>query len=346
MLNITKNTRVYIICMPNFATGGTELLHQIGFELLKRGIDVKMYYIFSEKMKGSPVPERFAKYKVPFVDNILDQEDNVIIIPEIYTNYYNSFSNIQKIIWWMSVDNYYKSLKDQKQKYYKNKLKSLVNMVFNKKVLNAEKYLGKKYLMGQNKLTSINLVQSKYAYEFLSEKGFENIFYLSDYINDDYFEELDDFEIIGRNNVVVYNPAKGKKFTEELIRQGKDISFVPIQDMTVEEVKKLLQTSKVYIDFGNHPGKDRMPREAALCGCCIITGLDGAAQYFEDIPIDQIYKYKATQENIPVILDLIRECFANYQERLHDFDSYRLDITGQKNKFQKEIDYLFNSTNK
>jgi len=42
---------------------------------------------------------------------------------------------------------------------------------------------------------------------------------------------------------------------------------------------------KLYVDFGKHPGKDRMPREAAVHGCCIITGRRGAAGNPFDIPI-------------------------------------------------------------
>ena len=29
---------------------------------------------------------------------------------------------------------------------------------------------------------------------------------------------------------------------------------------------------KLYIDFGGFPGKDRLPREAVMHDCCIITG--------------------------------------------------------------------------
>lgn len=29
-----------------------------------------------------------------------------------------------------------------------------------------------------------------------------------------------------------------------------------------------MRKAKVYIDFGFHPGKDRIPREAVMCGAC------------------------------------------------------------------------------
>ena len=52
--------------------------------------------------------------------------------------------------------------------------------------------------------------------------------------------------------------------------------------MTSKEVQELLSKCKVYIDFGHFPGKDRVPREAAMCNCCIITGKYGASNFTEE----------------------------------------------------------------
>lgn len=52
-----------------------------------------------------------------------------------------------------------------------------------------------------------------------------------------------------------------------------------------------MSKSKVYIDFGNHPGKDRIPREAAISGCIVITGKRGAAAFAEDVCIPETYKF-------------------------------------------------------
>ena len=51
-----------------------------------------------------------------------------------------------------------------------------------------------------------------------------------------------------------------------------------------------MMESKVYIDFGNHLGKDRIPREVAS-GCCIITGKTGADKYKEDVYIGEKFKF-------------------------------------------------------
>ena len=60
--------------------------------------------------------------------------------------------------------------------------------------------------------------------------------------------------------------------------------------MSRAEVRKALCTVKVYADFGSHPGRDRMPREAALCGACVLTNRRGSANFAEDVPLPTLYK--------------------------------------------------------
>jgi hypothetical protein len=111
--------------------------------------------------------------------------------------------------------------------------------------------------------------------------------------------------------------------------------------MPREEVIKLLQKAKVYIDFGHHPGKDRLPREAAILGCCVITGKRGSAKFFEDVPIPDEYKFEDKEESIPEIIDKIKDCFENYEERYKDFEYYRQFIKNEPQKFIEDLRKIF-----
>lgn len=113
------------------------------------------------------------------------------------------------------------------------------------------------------------------------------------------------------------------EFTKKLINSAPDLTWIPIENLTTEGVKNLLCESMVYIDFGNHPGKDRFPREAAICGCCIITGKRGSAKYFEDIPISDYYKFDEDESLIPQIIDKIRFCLTNFEEESLNFKEYK-----------------------
>ena len=83
--------------------------------------------------------------------------------------------------------------------------------------------------------------------------------------------------------------------------------------MSPIEVQELFKKSKVYIDFGYHPGKDRIPREAAVNDCCIITNREGSAKNNIDIPIFDKYKFSEPIKDQTKIFELISDIFANYK---------------------------------
>ena len=116
--------------------------------------------------------------------------------------------------------------------------------------------------------------------------------------------------------------------------------------MTTEEVKQLLAKSKVYIDFGHHPGKDRFPREAAIMGCCIITGQRGAAGNGRDIEIPSKYKFKDSTAAIPQICCTIEDCLEHYEDRIDDFTEYRNKIWQEKAQFYREAENVLNEIEK
>ena len=60
--------------------------------------------------------------------------------------------------------------------------------------------------------------------------------------------------------------------------------------LSPEQVQAMLKKAKVYIDFGGHPGMDRIPREAALAGCIVVTNREGSAAFRQDVPIPSQYK--------------------------------------------------------
>lgn len=326
MLGINENTKIFMVCPPKLKTGGPELAHQLVHELQKLGLNAYIYYIGGDE---NPVNDEFKKYNDKYIIN-LDNNDlnnnNILIVPETYTYLVKKYyRKIQTAIWWMSVDNYYRETEN------KNKMKQVI-----KKIINYNQPY-----MFEKKINTNHFCQSRYALEFLKDKGVENnnIYYLSDYINETYLGLKIDYS--KKENNVLYNPKKGFEFTKKLIDNSKNINWIPIQNLTTEQVKKLLCKSKVYIDFGNHPGKDRFPREAAACGCCIITGKRGSAKYYEDIPIMDKYKFEDDEENIGLILDKIYDCLENYNLRINDFKNYIECIEKEKDIFENDIKNIF-----
>ena len=186
--------------------------------------------------------------------------------------------------------------------------------------------------------SDINAYQSEYARLFLTSHGFANKVPLSDYINQEYLLRHTSGN---REREVLYNPKKGFAFTAKLIKQAPDINWIPLQNFTRQQMKQKLGEAMVYIDFGNHPGKDRIPREAAMSGCCIITSKRGSAGNSIDVPIPEEYKYEDAQKNVLSVLQIIRSIFDNYEVHYENQKLYRERIKTEKNTFEEEIKNLF-----
>ncbi|MBP8959039.1 MAG: hypothetical protein KBG40_01250 [Bacteroidales bacterium] len=349
-INIYSDSLIYIVAPANKATGGPELLHQLAYHLrVNLKINTYMYYIPDNY--SSPMHFEYQQYNNPFVREIENKEKNILIVPEIANaiSILKKYSNIRKCIWWLSIDNFYISqILDNRMNFFLYRIINKIwKILFNKQLIDVNNIIYKKFDFKSMKLpteiinASIHLVQSFYALNNIVDKGIpkNKIFFLSDYLNKQFLEVETDMS--QKQNVVIYNPNKGYEFTKKIINQAKDIKFVPILNMTRQQVIENLQKAKVYIDFGNHPGKDRIPREAAILGCCVITSKSGSAAFYEDVPIPEEYKFDDKEENISKIVNKIKECFENFDKRYKDFCYYREIIKQEPQKFIEDLNNIF-----
>ncbi|QIA08249.1 hypothetical protein [Draconibacterium halophilum] len=322
-MRLSKSAKIYIACKPQAATGGPELLHQLVAKLNQSGLNARMFYL---KKMDDPIHSNYKKYVNEYVFEIEDHSDNVLIVPETRTFELNKYKSIQKIIWWQSVDNYYAS-----RNRFKNRLLAALGL---RKAFNVEN-------PKDNIAITDHLVQSKYAELHLNKYGIGNWNYLTDYIREDFITKSNKLSITEKENIVLYNPRKGKKFTQKIIDTHPEIKWVPLKNLTPAEVADRIASAKVYIDFGNHPGRDRFPREAAVLYNCVITGRRGAAKNGIDIPIDNEFKFEDDVQLIKQIGNKIKECIENYEVKVKQFESYRTLIKNQEENFEEEIRAFF-----
>jgi hypothetical protein len=323
--------KVYISSVPNLETGGTELLHQLGSKLRQRNLEAYIYYP-QLRCTNNPMPERFKEYGVDYVTKIPSGKaaNNVLIVPEISTYVLRWHSDIRKVVWWLSVD-YYKEALYQR---YGIGL-TLFNILRNKRHLTIP----------EMKINVSHYAQSFYAIDFLNRHGITDVGYLSDFISRHYLGKLINITS-KRENIVLYNPKKGLEFTQKIVQQAAGVRFVPLENLSPKQMIDLFERAKVYIDFGHHPGKDRIPREAAILGCCVIVGTEGSANFIDDVPIEKQYKFAKQSEQIPGILAIIEDIFSNYQQRSSDFETYRQYISNEEAVFEESVDRLIFDLNK
>lgn len=312
---------IYVACLAHRHTGGLTLAHQLCFKLIKLGFNAKMFYYFTKKGQD-PVNENYKKYNLPIAKEIIDSEENILVVPETNVNLLRKVKKIKKVIWWMSVDNYFKSLKSKR------------NTLIDFFGLNRYNF---------RKDGVLHLVQSYYAKDFLSKEGVSDsrIYYLSDYLDTNFIKNATKGTGKDRQPIVLYNPRKGYEFTSLLINAAPEINWFPLENLSPEQMADIMLKSMVYIDFGNHPGKDRIPREAAISGCCVITGIRGSAGFFEDVPISEEYKFEDASVMVPNIIKKIKSIFNQFQESSAQFEEYRSYILREEDQFEKDIINIF-----
>jgi len=311
-----------ILFIPNTnLSGGPELFYQLGESL--KNLELNAFVFFFGDGDSKKSRNRFSKYNVNFIEKFIDDEKNLLVFPDSFTKLIESYPKSQKCIFWCSIDNYYR---------YKgfNKLENIIKKFGSLLKTRVPLY----------KLKKLNHIsQSNYATQYLIKKGI-NSYFLGDYIAHEFY--INNSVRLIKEDFVLYNPKKGFKFIRKLINFCSNIKFVPIEKMTPDEVNIILSKAKIYIDFGRHPGKDRIPREAALNQCCIITNTMGSAGNDIDMPIPLEYKFRKIDNNSLIkIQSLIQRIFLNYEYETLKFDRYRDSINKEKAEFNKNCEEIF-----
>lgn len=336
---MNKYNKIYVLAPYKNTTGGVELSHQLVDYLRNKNQEAYIVYIENLKISDNQnITKAYNAYNIETTKVIEDSPNNIIILPEIYFEFILKFKKIQIGCWWMSVDNHYR---------FSN---ILDNICFEKNLVNRIKIL-KHYICGdiykyKNSIKLlhneehriIHFYQSHYAQYHLYSLGMSKVLPLSDYINPEIENEIN---YVPKENIILYNPKKGFKFTQKIISNMPEFKFIPLQGFSRNELNDIFDRAKLYIDFGEFPGKDRLPREAAIHRCCIISGKNGASFFYEDLPIKETYKFDTKNKNVSKICVRIKEVLLYYDKCINDFENYRNIIRKEKKIFYNEIEDIF-----
>ena len=331
MIKLNKKSKIYILCPASIPTGGPESIHLLCEKLLENGLNAYIVYNHHSYPGGRGHPghgvidrsyvwdkyigkegkhPEYKKYNTQSIDHIEDNKNNLLISPEIFLNSLEKFNNIQKSIWW------------------------LASRIEDDGVYNPNKWFNS----DENVYHFHNSYFAEYMLRSLPYFSDSNIYQLQTYVNSDFGNSNN------KKNIISYNPKKGFEYTKQIIENcDRKIEFQPIENMERGEVIQTLQHSKVYIDFGHHPGRERMPREAALCGCCIITGFRGSSQFFKDVPIPSQYKFCINPISLRDIINTIQDCVYNYETNIENFKHYKRVLENNHLQFNIDVDNIFGS---
>lgn len=323
MLKIYPDTKVYVLCPANAETGGPESLHQLASQILSLGVETYMFYCvkFGEVAQKNPVERAFKKYHLPYVWSFEDAPHNILITSEVTTDIGAAYAKkCRRVTWWLSVNNYLENILNLIKVHMMNPLAEPVPkfFYFDKADKNIEHW-----------------AQSEYVRQFLRLNGVTNAATVETHMSQIFLTNAAQIDLAAKKNFVAYNPRKGFDVTRKLIESAPDIDWRPIEKMTPAQVQKLLAEAKVYIDFGNFPGRERLPREATLSGCVVITGKHGAAGNDVDINIPAEFKFDDSEPQL--VIEKIRDVLENFEENLDKQKAFREKEMSAQKRFAEKV---------
>ena len=344
--------RYYIVCPYGLITGGPDALHQMVYYLRQIGKDAEIAYVktFSPKTVMS-VPKPYSCYTESFVcfSEIKDSSDIVIICSETYIHYTTKFHKAKIYIWWLSVDNNKIGTQLGKKSLYllglplRMIIHQLKYLKYGREII-KNNVCKKQYKFKNERKNITHLCASYYAFDYVSSKTANDAYLCIEPLSLLFlknFLAFKDNKMENRQNIVLYNPRKSQNFVRCLSNYDKSISFVPLCGFSQIELINMYKKAKLFVDFGPFPGAERMPKEAVLFGCTIITGKNGASAYYGDVPIPNDFKFNASSRAIPSICKQIHFCLDKYDSICSMFNVYRETVINLENNFVKSLQNIF-----
>ncbi|GAC1528457.1 MAG: hypothetical protein NVS2B4_06440 [Ramlibacter sp.] len=307
-------------------TAGPEALHQLVAEALLLGQPAEIVYHPFDASFETPAPYR--KYNAP-VGRYADVAGTMIVFPEIFASLSLRVRHAEAAIWWMSVNNYTGQRYDRP---WRDRLRAWKYTLVGRRPWGGVKALG--HLR--------NFAQSDYARTFLAGHGVASE-PLSDpipvYTDPLYLADLGLRRAAAqRGDTILYNPKKGAAITARLKSACPQLRFQPLVGLDRDQLAQAFLAAKLYIDLGHHPGKDRLPREAAIHGCCVIAARHGSAANPVDMPIPERWKLDVRSPGFErQFSDVSREVLSRFQDCQAELAAYRDVIAREPSAFRKQV---------
>jgi hypothetical protein len=320
--------KILVVCPAGAVTGGPEALHQLTGHM--NTLDLPAYMCYLPFSQSAIAPAAYTRYKTQS-EPYEDVPGNLIIFPEVYPMLALKVKKAQAALWWLSLENFLE----------RRHIWSMHDKVrYLKRVIQGRRPWG-----GAKSLKQImHFSQTEHSSSYLRSCGIEPI-PLIDSINEDFLTDRLLDRIDHKQNTILFNPTKGWKVTERLINAFPQWHFEPLKGLNREQLSEKLYQAKLYIDFGHHPGRDRMPREAAMHGCCLITGKLGSAGNTVDLPIPPQYKLDSNANGFVQQFGLLAtDVMGDFSIHFTAFEHYRKWLQDEPRIFKEQIKKIFHQS--
>lgn len=320
-MSLSRYRRVVIFC-PTAITGGPEAIHQLSLSLNAIGVQAYILHIgqanpirISDRKLVSLAPpspaliEAYGAYGPQFSPEITLDEDTLLILPEGLSAHHRRFAGCAVAIWWLSVDNFHRA-------YAKADAEGELSAILARREL-------------------IHLHQSAYARDWLRGLGAERLYDLGDYTSPAF--TAGPARTPSPSPTASYNAAKGSDLAQGFFGANPQLEGLPLRGFSKVELRAILRERLLYVDFGHFPGKDRMPREAAVSGGVVFVHRKGSAESYEDFPLPDFFKFSREDVDSGVLAEKLAAVRADPQGFWAQQDSFRSVVLWEKACFHDQV---------
>lgn len=327
MIKITPNSKLFIWgSTPEVKTGGAEVIQLLASTLKKLNVNCG---VFNWAMPMYEQNEYFKQYydiNCWTWEDIEDDENTIIFLPETMIEisenlkwFIENFKHAQFMIWWLAVTNATMEETFLSTRRIVSRLKHIENR-------------------------SLNVCESEVTMNDLKHFGLNNALRLSHGVHESYYN-LPTFG--QKQDSVMYSglkPVISEYVEQKLIPIMPDVHFEKIEwsddYKTKEDMCKMFDRNKVYIDFSEFPGREMLPREASVRNCVLLIANRGCSTSFEDYPIPEEYKVDMYGDPEP-IADKIRFLLNNYNTEIEKFKFFKNKCLGEPLRWMSNIQTVF-----
>lgn len=330
--------RVSVLYGRGIRSGGPEALHQLVHELRREGVAASL--VPHPRTIGRPRVVEYEGYDAPELAMSNDNPHDVIIAPEVYLPELLRFKRARRLCWWLSIDN---SPAFRAERYLEDLKNGLADWPRARELRSLAWLTTRELSQWRPRLHALgHLSQSHYARAYLRRRLGVDSMIVSDYISDAEARIRCGEQAEDRGGLrISYNPAKGARLVNQVRRRaGLDAVWVPIAGMSPDQVRTNLAQSAVYLDLGPHPGKDRIPREAALAGAVVVVARRGSACHDADVPLPDLFRIPVANSLADRTVDVLGLALRNHESALLEQEPYRNHIIGQRAAFNREVKNL------
>ena len=276
-MELVKPDIVLLGCPP-VVSGGPESVHQLAQIINDLGVRAEIIYsgttftvngdrLTYEPPTNNPAPEEYARYSPITARSVSLTDRTLVILPEMYLLMHGLFAPATRFAyWWLSWDNAFAR---------------------GRRIAGIDPAERARFFAQSDVL---HLAQTFRAHFLLRREGARQILDLLSYTDPRFTTS----KPVHPNPTftVAYSPKRAGMLAKYFFDRHPDIPGCPIIGMSKDQVRDALGRAMFYMEFGHNPGNDRMPREAACVGCIVLAKAAGGSAYFEDMPLDNSFKFE------------------------------------------------------